>query len=202
MPKNRKTLYLDDIKTTKPTTFYLFINGNESLYKAPLDPEARMNEGYGQNRTVNVAQYENVYYTNLETEEKIFESFWTRGILVKVDKIDWILTDETKKIGDYLCYKATALIQTEQLLGNNFIDSIEAWYTKEIPVSFGIKEFHGLPGLTLELITNYESGKLCYIVTDIQLKPEEEIEIEKPKGKRIMSFKQYIQHIKELNARR
>ena len=38
-----------------------------------------------------------LYYVNTETEEGFYESFWTQGVLVNMEKIDWVLTQETKK---------------------------------------------------------------------------------------------------------
>jgi GLPGLI family protein len=49
---------------------------------------------------------------------------------------------ETKKIGNFICKKATL----------NFRGSeIEAWYSEEINIPFGPWKFKGLPGLILEL---------------------------------------------------
>ena len=56
------------------------------------------------------------------------------------------------------------------------------WFTPEIPVSFGPKEFSGLPGLVLLV----EMHKRRIEATKIILNPAEEIEITKPeKGKKI-----------------
>jgi len=54
---------------------------------------------------------------------------------------DWILTEETKKIDQYVCYKAVL---------NNSEKRVEAWYTNEIQTALGPKGY-GLPGLILEL---------------------------------------------------
>lgn len=59
-----------------------------------------------------------------------------------VPLIEWKLSNETKKIKDYLAKKATA---------NIFDRTWEAWYTEEIPISYGPYKFHGLPGLILEI---------------------------------------------------
>jgi GLPGLI family protein len=202
MSETRKKLHLETISTTEPTNFQLLINGNEALYQAEYDPATKVRLKLKPNRTDRVTQHENIYYSNLETNEKYYESFWTRGVLVLLNDIKWTLTQETKIIGEYTCYKATAIIDSEQLFGMNFISPIVAWYTPQIPVSFGIKNFSGLPGLTLELITDQEDGKVFYTVNKIELNPKEEIKIKKPKGRKFVSEQEYVKLIEKLNNAR
>ncbi len=197
-----KKLYLEDISTTRPTEFYLYINGNEAIYRAPFDPQKYVSLGYKPNRTNNVARQENIYYTNSQTKEKYYESFWTPGVLVNLNEIDWKLGKETKKIGEYTCFKATASIDEEQLYGFKLMSPVIAWYTPDLPTSFGIQTFNGLPGMTLELITDYENGKIKYTATKIEMSPEDEVIIKKPDGIKHMSEKEYLEYIKKLNANR
>lgn len=69
-------------------------------------------------------------------------------------KTNWILTNETKKINGYTCYKATCTL--EQLHGNDFVEgqNLTAWYTKEIAVLSGPKCFSNLPGFIVQLSTS------------------------------------------------
>ncbi|WP_299886557.1 GLPGLI family protein [uncultured Lacinutrix sp.] len=61
---------------------------------------------------------------------------------------NWKLTNESKIIENYECYKATlTLFNTRSQ--KDYI--IEAWYTPQIPVPFGPIGYGGLPGLILEL---------------------------------------------------
>ncbi len=59
----------------------------------------------------------------------------------KAINFNWILIDETKKIGDIECHKATCRFR-----GRNYI----AWYAPEIQSYFGPWKFSGLPGLIIE----------------------------------------------------
>lgn len=63
----------------------------------------------------------------------------------EVPNINWEIHDESKIIFGYKAKKATAKI---------FDREWEAWYTEEIPISFGPYKFNGLPGLIIEINDN------------------------------------------------
>jgi GLPGLI family protein len=65
-------------------------------------------------------------------------------------KISWKLEKETKKVGNFNCKKATTNFR-----GRSYV----AWYTAEIPVSYGPWKLQGLPGLILEA---YDVNKFVY----------------------------------------
>lgn len=114
---------------------------------------------------------------------------------------NWQTTNETKKIGNYTCYKATylpeltesekeAAAEKEESAKNGSIlaltpdkdRTITAWWTPEIPVSNGPGEYQGLPGLILE-VKEQNTILLC---TKIEINPIEKLSIKKPKsGKEI-----------------
>jgi GLPGLI family protein len=56
--------------------------------------------------------------------------------------LSWKIENETKKIGNYVCQKASLFY-----CGRNW----EAWFTKEVPINAGPYIFNGLPGLILSL---------------------------------------------------
>lgn len=75
-------------------------------------------------------------------------------------KLDWDLSHpDTLKIGTYMCNKATTSFR-----GRNYI----AWYTNDIPITFGPWKFHGLPGLILDMYD--QTHKYEWIVTKITKK--------------------------------
>lgn len=117
-----------------------------------------------------------IFYTDLKNKEssEYFE-YWKKKFIIesKSDEIAWTITGETKKINDYLCYKATKPIA---LFIDGYSDNevVEAYYTEEIPISFGPKNYHGLPGLVLEL----REGEMSYYVKKINLNSD--ITVSKP----------------------
>ena len=63
---------------------------------------------------------------------------------------NWVITNESKKIDNYTCYKATS----EYIVINGkgeFHHPVIAWFCPELPYSFGPAGYGGLPGLILEL---------------------------------------------------
>jgi len=102
-------------------------------------------------------------------------------------KLAWKLEKETKKIGNYTCFKAVA---TEEFEDRDFeTDSVTlqtrkiiAWYTPEIPVSHGPEKLYGLPGLILEVAKD----KQMLLCTKIVLNPMDAVVVKRPtKGKKV-----------------
>jgi len=109
-----------------------------------------------------------------------------------LSKPDWKLTNETKGIGNYTCYKAiweqesrkiTYVNNKRQETDEMEVRTITAWYTPEIPINNGPDSYWGLPGLILEVNENGERLMLC---SKIVLNPKESIIIAEPKkGKKV-----------------
>ncbi len=108
---------------------------------------------------------------------------------------DWKLGSETKKIGNYTCYKATYTIKPQPREDKNtsgtthMFDALNdketvvtAWYTPEIPVSNGPGSYWGLPGLILEV----NDGFTTLVCSKITLNPKDKFIIKPPvKGKKV-----------------
>lgn len=178
----------------EPMNFFLLFSGNESLYHSEFDIYMQRDLGTEINETSLIARDDYISYTNLMTKENFRQSFWKDNLIINVEPIQWQLKKETKRIGKYTCYKAIAMLEEESEHGGYLSDPIIAWYTPQIPVSFGVQNYGGLPGLTLELSIDTENGELFYEATKIELNPKDEIIIKKPKGKEI-SHKEFIEMI-------
>ena len=99
---------------------------------------------------------------------------------------EWNITNESKLINGYLCYKATAKRLKYIFKSNNSknpeLKKVEkeliAWFCPEFPYSFGPDEFYGLPGIIFE--AHYFDGKVLFAIDKIELKGNKTI---KPKPK-------------------
>ncbi|APG65789.1 MULTISPECIES: GLPGLI family protein [Tenacibaculum] len=76
----------------------------------------------------------------------------------------WELHDETKMIGEYLCFKATTSHTTTNPKGKLFKHNFTAWYAPQLPYKFGPAGYGNLPGLIIEL----QGEKATYGVKKIQ----------------------------------
>lgn len=144
-----------------------------------------------------------VLYKNVKDKRYINqkESF-SKEFLIKdsLPTFEWKFEDETKMIGENLCFKATTTkeVSNTKMRGprrgqsNNTAENdslpktkiieITAWYTPDIPVNNGPGNYWGLPGLILEL----NEDKTQLLCTKIVLNPKEKIKIEEPtKGKEV-----------------
>lgn len=145
------------------------------------------------------------HYKNI-SDQKLVQSqeFYGKRFLVKDDlyKINWTMGTETKKIGEYTCYKAKAFIPSAELSWYDFswsdlapstgkegdekveekLTIVEAWYTPQIPVNQGPAEFWGLPGLILEV----SSDNTTLLCVEVAISKDDNVSIEAPeKGKEI-----------------
>lgn len=135
-------------------------------------------------------------YKNIK-QAKLVQSqeFYGKRFLVKDDlyKINWQITTETKKIGDYSCYKAMAIVNSKEIEWYNFnwsdlrntenekeediqTTTVEAWFAPQIPLANGPAEFWGLPGLILEV----SYGNTVMLCTEININSGEKIVIKAP----------------------
>ena len=157
-----------------------------------------------------------------DTKEKIYtvdKEFMGKEFLVKDSLINykWKMEGETRVIGGYNCFKATAVVpasktdfrnfrpkkeddkkddtKKEEGKKTSFFDqmdlptetTITAWYTPEIPVNQGPENYWGLPGLILEV----NDGKTITLCSKIVLNPKEKVEIKAPKNGKVISQKEY-----------
>ena len=131
--------------------FILKFNENESIFKLIDASESGLNQ-------MAISYAENIiskgkYYFNKKENILLRESHgYDEYTLIKSYPLDieWKITKDTKRIGEYLCVKATRIeTKTNNKKEREFV--VEAWFCPDIPVTFGPKEFVGLPGLVLEV---------------------------------------------------
>lgn len=117
-----------------------------------------------------------VYYTSHKEGITLIEKeFSGKTFLIKIPNTKWKLIQEEKKVGKYVCYKATT-IKTGEGRNGKIEKKITAWYSPQIPYNFGPKEYNGLPGLILQL----QEDNLLITAKKITIQPTNQISIEKP----------------------
>lgn len=95
------------------------------------------------NRNLQLFKNEIILSKNNEITIRIHDPENFRDILDKLPEYHWkIFDNETKKIGQYECIKATCNFRGTDII---------AYYTPEIPIPFGPWKFKDLPGLILEI---------------------------------------------------
>jgi len=142
------------------------------------------------NNTILAADANGDWYTNLESNVSVRSfKFLDQKILIKYTKVeDWIVTSERKNINGYNCFKA---IRKKSLDNGKEIEVI-AWFTNEIPLNLGPKNYFGLPGLIIELIEN----KFTFYLKNIKFKSSKK-NIETPNDGKVLSeieFKDYVKN--------
>jgi len=191
LDENSKKTKIKNSLSSEAMNFFLFFKGKESIYRAEYDLNDQRDMLLGWNQTGMAAGDDYISYVNLDTKENVRQNFFLDKLLISVTPLEWTLCSETKQIGKYVCYKATAVLKEEHEKGGVHSDAIVAWYTPKIPVTFGIQNFTGLPGLTLELSVETDYGKLQYNATSIKLNVKN-VKIKKPKGK-VITHKKFIE---------
>ncbi|WLD23149.1 GLPGLI family protein [Flavobacterium dauae] len=122
---------------------------------------------------------------HLQNKIEMIKDIHKKNFLV-TDELNytWQITNETKKIKDYTCYKATTTFR-----GNTF----EAWFTPDIPINAGPWKWYGLPGLIVEATDKDQS--VVFKLEKIE-KLTEEIPFPSSKSKK-MTLKQYFKEADE-----
>lgn len=105
---------------------------------------------------------------NLILKDSLFSRipyFNRQSILLKekTPNIDWKISSESKKIGNFKCQKATCFFR-----GRNYI----AWFTNDLPAKGGPWKLLGLPGLILSAVD--DKNEIQFVATSIS---NSEIEI-------------------------
>lgn len=203
MSEAQKKQIQNRLKGRLEKTFVLTFNKEEAVFKEEVKADAisGATDSWGGNFSRG-EQYKNVKKSTLVQKQE----FYGKRFLVKdkLHSIEWKMSSESKQIGQYLSFKATALIPTTELTWFEFswsditsnttekntedkkpevkMTAVEAWYTMEIPVGHGPAEYWGLPGLILEV----SAGNTTMLCSKIVINPNEKIKIEAPeKGKEI-----------------
>lgn len=202
----------ESMKKMFEKTFILNFDKSASIYKEEEKLEAPGQGGGGMRMMMSMTGGGGTYYKNVkEKSYTVDKEFMGKEFLVKdsLPNLQWKMEGETRVIGGYNCFKATAVRVASKTDFRNFrpkkedavatkpedaakktslLDALDmpketiitAWYTPEIPVSQGPENYWGLPGLILEV----NDGKTVILCSKVVLNPKVKTEIKaSTKGK-------------------
>lgn len=118
-------------------------------------------------------------------------NFMGKDLIIFYDKKpyeNWNITNENKMIRGYNCIKAETTRQNTKGVKTKVI----AWFTTDINLNFGPKNYFGLPGLIIEL---HELDSVYY-VREIKFKNVTLDKID-PNDKKIITYQDYAKKVNE-----
>ena len=217
IPADRLKMIEERMKNQLENTYVLNFNKTASTYKK----EEKLDQagGRGGMRMMMIGMNDGgVFYKNTQEKKTARETeFSGKNFLIKdaITEYEWKMEEETKMIGQNLCFKATTVIERPvqrtsfrmSRRGDNAENEDEeedneprmesvivtAWYTLEIPVNHGPGDYWGLPGLILEV----NSGNTAILCTKIVMNPKEKAEISEPKKGKEVNQDEYDKIIQE-----
>jgi GLPGLI family protein len=96
----------------------------------------------------------------------------------------WIIQKETKKIGKFICRKATTSFR-----GRTYT----AWFAPDVPLPYGPWKFCSLPGLILEVYDTNKNVYWYFKSIEYPLQSKESVKyLRVPKGKKIMNYEEFL----------
>ncbi|MDF1517022.1 MAG: GLPGLI family protein [Lutibacter sp.] len=215
IPADRIKRIEEMMKNQMEKTYILTFDKTASIYKE----EVKLDQGAGgpgMRFAMMSGGASGKYYKNTQTKTSAKENeFSGKNFLIKdsLKTYDWKMEQETKMIGNNLCFKATTIIEMPANAGtfsfgrrNNDnkeeekeveqkieLVPVSAWYSMDIPVSHGPVDYWGLPGLILEI----NAGNTQIMCTKIVMNPKEKSDISEPDKGKVMTQKEYDELLKE-----
>jgi GLPGLI family protein len=141
------------LKSLKNREYKLAFNNTEAIYDEVKVLDINDNpvvEAF----VAGISQFSGeVYFNQLKKSVINKKELFGSAFLIEKNSINWILSKDTLKIDNYLCYNATTTRIIENSKGTHNL-KVTAWYAPEIPLSYGPDGYGGLPGLILQLSNN------------------------------------------------
>jgi len=202
-------------------TYTLDFTSNESLYRQEeqLDnPGNGVGSGGVQIVIAGGGESDILYKNRAENRFSNQLEVFGKQFLIKdaLEEREWVLEKETKNIGEYTCFKATykttvtvsSSVATEggdddgeQVSEEEEEITVTAWYTPQIPVKDGPRQYGGLPGLILEV----SDGSETILCSKIVMNPKDGVTIKEPNKGKEVSQEEYevimTEKMKEMNER-
>ena len=214
IPADRIKMIQERMKNQLEKTYVLSFDKSASIYKEEEKLDQAGGTGRGGMRMIMIGGAgTGKHYKNTQTKTSAKENELSgKNFLIKDDLItyEWKMEQETKMIGENVCFKATTVIQrpkrtTSLRFGsgrnnnneeeNNDEDKtpemedviVTAWYAMDIPVGHGPGDYWGLPGLILEI----SDGNTQILCTKIVMNPKEKAVIAAPTKGKVVTQEEY-----------
>jgi len=215
IPADRIKRIEEMMKNQMEKTYILTFDKTASIYKE----EVKLDQGAaggrpGMHFAMMGGGASGKYYKNTQTKTSAKENeFSGKNFLIKdaLKTYEWKMEQETKMIGENLCFKATTIIEMP-VRANSFsfgrqnnenkeaekeeekieLVPVTAWYSMDIPVSHGPGDYWGLPGLILEI----NAGNTQIMCTKIVMNPKEKADITEPDKGKVVTQKEYDEMLK------
>ena len=221
IPADRIKMIKERMKSQLEKTYVLTFNKTASIYKQEVQLDQATSGRGGMRFMMMGGGASGEHYKNTKTSTTSKENeFSGKNFLVKdsLTIYDWKMEQETKMIGEYMCFKATTVVERPMRREFQFgrrnnneenrkeeekkekeqenmkeLISVIAWYTLDIPVNNGPGDYWGLPGLILE-IKDDNTQILC---TKIVMNPKEKTELKEPSKGKVVTQQEYDMIFKE-----
>jgi GLPGLI family protein len=215
MSEQEKKQMIARFKNVLEKTYTLSFNKTTSSFKEDVKLEGPGVSGPSWSRSNGQSSiYKNIADKNIIEDIEMFGKRFL--VSEKMEPLQWEMGMETKKIGNYTCYKATLVKEDTKVdWGSIFrrrdnkkkdtvtsekpakkMLTVTAWYTPQIPISSGPHVYWGLPGLILEI----NEGRTTILCTEVTINSDKVLEIKEPtKGKK-MTRAAYTKIVKEKTA--
>lgn len=186
--------------------YTLDFNREESIYKEEEKLEAQGSGGRFGGFASSLTS--GPKYKNVKSKEILIDQeFFGKQFLIKdeLEPIQWTMGKESKQIGQYTVFKATATVPDTSFDMSRFrrrspanekdkeeekpertVDVV-AWYTPQVPVNQGPDNYWGLPGLILEV----NAGNTTILCTKIVMNPKDKDTIDKPEKGEVVTQEEY-----------
>ena len=220
MTPDMQKMIEERMKSMFEKTFTLNFDKSASIYKEEEKLDAPGQNAVGARMMMSMTGGGGTFYKNVkEKTYTVDKEFMGKEFLVKdsLPNLKWKMEGETRVIGGYNCFKATAVRAASKTDFRNFTPKkeeatttakpkedakktnlfeeldmpketlITAWYTPEIPVNQGPENYWGLPGLILEV----NDGKTVILCSKVVLNPKVKMEIKAVNKGKIISQKDF-----------
>ncbi|WP_289022384.1 GLPGLI family protein [uncultured Salegentibacter sp.] len=137
-----------------------------------------------------------VYFNDKDKKIKTGDVFGKRMTIIQNNDQfqDWNITDVSKKILGFNCYKAKTSYKSFDKNEDEMLIEVEAWFSPEIPLSSGPFNYDGLPGVILEFSKN---PKYTFKASKIEFNSNN-FDLTEPKAKKTIGQKQYEEKVKKV----